>query len=172
MNLKRAAYVILTVGMPSSLSAGYTSNCAYSASDLESAAHRYESEKSSYEGACSSYGYSRDDESACRSYGYVTSSYRDPAERLKRAIREVYDSCGAPDDNRQYIRVLTQAKKEITELEKRLADTEKELEYVRSKGAENLPPPRSVPDQPTSPIPAQSFWLECEIVFCSFFLPQ
>ena len=96
LSLKITVSFILTIGIPSSLIAGYTRYCASSASDLETSARRYESEKSNYE-------------SACGTYGYITSSFKDATDRLKRAISDAYDSCGAPDDNRQYMRALAQA---------------------------------------------------------------
>lgn len=153
LSLKIAISFILTIGIPSSLIAGYTRYCASSASDLETSARRYESEKSNYESACSSYGYSRNDEGACGTYGYVTSSFKDAADRLKRAISDAYDSCGAPDDNRQYMRALAQAQKEITDLKKRLNETENDLEHLRSKGPGSSPTPIPIPGQP--PVPAQ-----------------
>jgi len=152
INFKSVVYFILTMGMPLSLSAGYTSYCADSASDLESAARRYESEKSNYESACSSYGYNRNDEGACGTYGYVTNSYRNATQGLKRAITEVYNSCGSPDDNRQYMRALVQAQKEITELKARLTETEKELGHLKARGTDYPPASAPVPDQPLVPI--------------------
>lgn len=42
LSLKIAVSFILTIGIPSSLIAGYTRYCASSASDLETSARRYE----------------------------------------------------------------------------------------------------------------------------------
>jgi len=125
---------------PFELYGGYTRQCQYSASDLESAARKYENEKSSYESACGDFGYSRNDEGACGSYGYVTSSYKSAADRLKRAIQDTYDSCGVQNDGLMYIKALKKSEKEIRDLRTRLAEMEQELERARNPAREDLPP--------------------------------
>lgn len=104
----------------------------------------FESAKSSYESACSSYGYSRKDSTACGPYGYVRSEYKSHESNLEKSILELQSqlssanqTCGAGPtrQERTLIRTLANESKELKAANEKLtAENEKlRAEIVRLK---------------------------------------
>lgn len=117
----------------------YAINLEQAASAYESKKRQFESEKSSFESACGTYGYSRQDEYACSDFGYVRSSFRAAAEafersgrQLKTAISDAGAFCGVPQEDSQLLKFARQMVEENKRLKQRLAEVEAEL-----KGAES-----------------------------------
>ena len=84
---------VLAIGSPA---LSYDGSCARRAKRLERNANEYESAKSTFESACSDWGYSRDDESACGPYGYERSALESARNDLEYAISRAARSCGFP----------------------------------------------------------------------------
>jgi uncharacterized protein YukE len=137
--------IIFSFAMPSLVLAGYSSMCASFASDLESAATRYnrvksdfESAKSNFESSCGPFGFAKNDEFACGQFGYAREEYRSAADelenatrRLKSAMNDVSSSCGITDENQRYLRAFVMATKENEELQKKVKQLENELQQYR-----------------------------------------
>lgn len=112
--------------------AGYSSMCSTYASDLESAATKYnraksdlESARFNFEMACGPFGYSRGDTFACGKLGHLREDYRssvdaveDAMRLLKSAMSDVGSSCVLQDEEQPMAKDNAEPKKTPSQPEK------------------------------------------------------